>query len=198
MNEKNEPAGELASLESTLSRFTARGPAPVHLWNPEHCGEIGLRIGSDGTWYYRDSPIGRKAMVRLFSTILRKDPDGRHYLVTPVEKIVVDVADAPFIAVEMARAAGRGHPAIVFRTNVGDEVMAGPEHPLRFHIDADNSGVKPYILVRGALEALVSRPVMYDLIEIGARERVEGREMFGVHSGNSFFPIARADEIDSM
>jgi hypothetical protein len=166
------------------------------LWNPEHCGDIGMRIGADGTWYFQNSPIGRKALVRLFATILRKDADGKHYLVTPVEKVVVEVEDAAFIAVAMERRGDAEKGELVFRTNVGDEVTAGPDHPLRFERDADNGGVKPYILIRGALEALVSRAVMYDLIELGACEAAGGEEMFGVRSGASFFPIAPANEID--
>lgn len=167
------------------------------MWNPEHCGDIGLRIGADGTWYFQDSPIGRKALVRLFSTILRKDADEKHYLVTPVEKIEVGVADAPFLAVEMVPAAEEKNSLLVFRTNVGDEVAADPEHPLRFERDAENGGVKPYILVRDALEALVTRPLMYDLIELGVCAQVDGKEMFGVRSGDSFFPIAPADAVET-
>lgn len=198
MKEKAISSGDLASLTSTVTRFAARGPAPVHLWNPEHCGDIGLRIGADGTWYFQESPIGRKALVRLFATILRKDDDGKHYLVTPVEKIEVGVADAPFLAVEMVTpVAEEKNAPLIFRTNVGDEVVAGREHPLRFEHDGENGGVKPYILVRGALEALVTRALMYDLIELGVCAQVDGKDMFGVRSGDSFFPIAPADAVET-
>ncbi len=176
-----------------LTRFAHRGPAPVHLWNPEHCGEIGLRIGADGTWYYQDSPIGRMALVRLFSTVLRKDPDGRHYLVTPVEKIAIEVADAPFMGVEM-QVAGHGQAQrLSFRTNCEDRVEVGPDHPLRFAREPRGEGIKPYVLVRGALEALVTRALTYDLIELGVCERVADAEMFGVWSGGRFFAIAPAN-----
>lgn len=185
--------GEIANFESSVARFASRGPAPVHLWNPEHCGEIGLAIAADGTWYYRNSPIGRKALTRLFSTILRKDGDGCHYLVTPAEKIRIDVADAPFLAVEM-RAEGEGRDQTLhFATNCGDAVAAGPEHPLRFAREA-SGGLKPYVLVRGALEALVTRALAYDLAELGVCELVEGEEMFGVWSGGRFFAAAPASE----
>ena len=165
----------------------------MHLWNPEHCGDIGLRIGADGTWYFQESPIGRKALVRLFATILRKDPDGKHYLVTPVEKIEVGVADAPFLAVEMVPSVTQEDiPVLVFRTNVGDEVVASPDHPLRFENDAENGGVKPYILVRGALEALVTRALMYDLIELGVCEEVDGKELFWrSQPATASFPLRR-------
>ncbi len=188
----------LPELQSTLSRFADRGPAPVHLWNPENCGEIGLRIDSDCTWHYGGSPIGKKALIRLFSTVLRKDPDGFHYLVTPVEKIRIDVADAPFLAVEMdVNGKGRGQ-ALSFRTNVDDVVTAGPDNPLRFERDAANDGVKPYILVRGALEALVTRSLTYDLIGLAKNDRLGNVNRFGVWSSGTFFAVSPADGIVSL
>lgn len=187
----------LPDLEATISRFARRGPAPVHLWNPEHCGEIGLRIEADGTWVYGGSPIGRKALVRLFATILRKDADGLHYLVTPVEKIVIDVADAPFLAVELD-VKGEGTSQILsFRTNVDDTVIAGPDNPLRFERDEANDGVKPYILVRGALDALVTRALTYDLIALAQINRIGNTERLGVWSSGVFFAVSRADQIMS-
>lgn len=188
------PTPKIAELESSLSRFATRGPAPVHLWKPEHCGEIGLAIGADGTWFYRGSPIGRKALVRLFSTILRKDPDGCHYLVTPAEKIAIDVADAPFLAVEMT-ATGKGKDqTLEFRTNCGDAVTADADHPLRFERDGTNGGIKPYVLVRDALEALATRSLAHDVIALGVCEQIDGREMFGVWSAGTFFAIAPGSE----
>lgn len=152
-----------------------------------------MSIGADGIWYYRNSPIGRRSLTRLFSTILRKDEDGCHYLVTPVEKIRIDVADAPFLAVEMiVEGEGRGQQ-LRFVTNCGDAVTAGAGHPLRFEHEA-SGGLKPYLLVRGALEALVTRALTYDLMERGVCESIEGEEMFGVWSGGQFFAAAPASE----
>lgn len=192
----SDPA-RLPDLESTLSRFARRGPAPVDLWNPENCGTIGLRIGADGTWFYGGSPIGRKALVRLFSTILRKDPDGLHYLVTPVEKIVVEVADAPFLAVEMVVTGEGRDQKLLFRTNVDDEVAAGPGNPLRFERDAANDGIKPYILVRGALEALVTRSLTYDLVNLARIDRAGNTDRFGIWSSGAFFAVSPSDGIMS-
>jgi hypothetical protein len=160
---------------------TGRGLPPVHLWNPPHCGDIGLKIARDGTWLYQGSPITRAPLVRLFSTILRRDPEG-HVLVTPAEKVSVEVEDAPFLAVSM-RSEGE---TLVFTTNVGDEVAAGGDHPLRFEKGAAD-GVKPYVLVRGDLWALVTRALVYDLVEIAQTREVGGRKQTGVSSQGQFF-----------
>jgi hypothetical protein len=176
----------IGGLEALIRAQAAKGLAPVERWNPPYCGDIGLRIRSDGVWLYRDSPIGRPALVKLFASVLRKDADGRHYLVTPVEKIDVSVDDAPLLAVEMeVRGSGRAQ-ILTFRTNVDDIVEAGPEHPLRFAIEPESGGLKPYLLVRGRLEALVTRALSYDLVEIAVTEE-GGRP--GLWSGGMFFPI---------
>ena len=176
----------IGGLEALIRAQAAKGPAPVEQWDPPYCGDIGLRVRSDGVWLYRDSPIGRPALVKLFASVLHKDPDGRHYLVTPAEKIDVAVADAPFLAVEMeVRGAGVSQ-SLIFRTNVDDIVTAGPEHSLRFAVEPDSGGLKPYLLVRGRLEALVTRALTYDLVEIAVTE--EGRGL-GVWSGDAFFPL---------
>src|SRR5690606_36370722 len=120
------------------------------------CGDLDMEIRSDGSWFYMGTPIGRAPLVRLFSTVLRKDEDGKTYLVTPVEKVGIRVQDAPFLAVEMNVSEREGQQLLTFRTNVGDVVEAGPAHPLRFEIVGDNAELKPYLLVRGRLEALVS------------------------------------------
>ncbi|MDB5642957.1 MAG: hypothetical protein JWN07_2274 [Hyphomicrobiales bacterium] len=158
-----------------------RSLPPVHLWNPPHCGDIGLKIARDGTWSYQGSPITRPAMVRLFSTILRHDPDG-HVLVTPVEKVAVEVEDAPFLAVSMAVEG----ETLVFTTNVGDEVRAGADHPLRFETGPAD-GVKPYVLVRGDLWALLTRALVYDLAELAQSRVADGRLQTGVSSQGQFF-----------
>lgn len=169
----------------------AKGMPPVERWNPPFCGDIDMRIAGDGTWYYMNSPIGRKPLVKLFSSILRLDEDGKYYLVTPVEKCGIKVDDAPLFAIRMSvQGQGRGQ-AIKLETHVDDEVVIGPEHPMRVADEAGTGGLKPYVLVRRNLEALVSRALFYDLVALGV---VEG-EWFGVWSSGQFFPMQRADEI---
>lgn len=179
-----------------------RGLPPVEKWNPDFCGDLDMRIARDGTWFYLGTPIGRQALVRLFSTVLRKDEDGRTYLVTPVEKVGITVEDAPFIAVEMNADSGNGELVLTFRTNVGDVVEAGPDHPLRFELAHGNDGVKPYLLVRGRLEALLARPVMYELISHGEEIEVDGEggseRMFAVRSKGAIFPIMPAGELQRL
>ena len=160
---------------------------PVEKWNPSHCGDSGMRIGRDGIWYHEGSPIGRPAMVRLFSTILRREPDGGFVLVTPVEKLDIEVEDAPFVAVEL-KTEGEGRDrSLAFRLNTGDVVVAGPQHPLRLGQAGD--GPHPYLLVRSGLEALIARPAYYELAEIAL---AEGAEPPGVWSGGAFFPLDAA------
>src|SRR5262245_62026497 len=125
-------ANRIGGLEALIRAQAGKGRAPVEYWDPAYCGDIGLRIRSDGVWLYRDSPIARPALVKLFASVLRKDADGRHYLVTPVEKIDVAVDDAPLLAVEMQVRGARASQGLIFRTNVDDIVTAGQEHPLRF------------------------------------------------------------------
>lgn len=158
-----------------------RGAPPVHLWNPPHCGEIDIRIARDGTWFHEGSPIGRPALVRLFASVLRRDPDGFH-LVTPVEKLRITVEDAPFVAIGLEADAG----ALRFATNVGDVVEAGPEHPIRV-VQGAGGGPRPYVEVRGGLEALIARPVFYELAELGeARRGPEGLRLEVVSNGRRF------------
>jgi hypothetical protein len=157
---------------------------PVEKWHPTHCGDSEMRIARDGTWFHQGSPIGRPAMVRLFSTILRREPDGGFVLVTPGEKLDIAVEDAPFVAVEL-RTEGEGESrSLAFRLNTGDVVVAGPEHRLRFE-----AGPHPYVEVRKGLDALVARPVYYELAEIAL---AEGAEPPGVWSGGTFFPLETA------
>ena len=180
-----------------------RGPAPVESWEPDFCGDLDMRIAADGTWYYMGTPIGREALVRLFSTVLRRDADDRYYLVTPVEKVGIQVEDVPFIGVELfvenpAVAAGADAASaqrLSVRTNVGDVVVASRDHPLRFVQDGENGGLIPYILVRGRLEARLARPLLYELAELGGVTDVEGTAQFGVWSDGCFFAMMPADEI---
>ena len=157
---------------------------PVEKWNPSHCGSSGMRIARDGTWYHEGSPIGRSAMVRLFTTILRREPGGGYVLVTPVEKLDIEVEDAPFVAVELKTEGEGKDRSLAFRLNTGDVVVAGPEHPLRFQAKAD--GPHPYLEVRNGLEALVARTVYYELANIAI---AEGADPAGVWSGGAFFPL---------
>ena len=158
-------ADALGRLSAALGDAGRRGPAPVERWNPPYCGEIDMRIEADGTWFYMGTPIGRPALVKLFASVLRRDPD-RFVLVTPVERVGIAVADAPFAAVEMAVTGDGAGRSIAFRTNVDDLVSVGSEHPLRFDADPEG-GVKPYLLVRGGLWARVTRALTYDLIDLG-------------------------------
>lgn len=156
---------------------------------PQECGDIGLRIGRDGTWYYQDSPIGRKPLVKLFASVLRREDDGNYYLVTPVEKVPVAVEEVPFLAVSM-QAEGEGEAqALSFRTNLDDVAVAGPAHPLSFRAEKDES-FTPFILVREGLQARLVRSVYYDLV--GAAVEKEGR--LGVWSGGVFFPFPAPQE----
>ena len=190
-NGNKTPDQALAGLGQAQA-FAQRGPAPVHLWSPPFCGVIDMRIAADGTWFYMGSPIGRPALVKLFSSILRKDPDG-YVLVTPVERVGIKVDDAPFLAVEMRIEGGR----IGFRTQVDDFVWVGADNPLRFETGAAQ-GVKPYVRIRGDLWALVNRPLFYDLVEIGETAPHAGEHWFGVRSDGLFFPMRRAAEIEGL
>ena len=166
---------------------------PVHLWNPPFCGDLDMRIGSDGTWFYMGTPIGRPALVRLFSTILKRE-DGKHFLVTPVEKVGIRVDDAPFLAVEMIRENDSRGELLRFRTNVDDWVGCDAAHRLRFETAADG-GLMPYLHVRADLWAKVTRAIYYDLVDIGEERVVDGRAMFGIMSGGEFFAMADAEQV---
>jgi hypothetical protein len=191
--ERHQFQHRIQGLDALLAVAAGERMPPVETWNPPYCGDIGMRIRSDGTWFYQNSPIGRPALVKLFSRILRRDADGRTYLVTPVEKVDVTVEDAPFLAVEM-QAEGSGRDQVLtFRTNVDDIVRCGPEHPLRFERESVTGGLKPYLRVRGRLEALVSRALYYDLVELAVSEVHEARECLGIWSAGAFFPLEPAD-----
>ncbi len=183
---RSAEATPLAGLEAMLRAQDKDRLPPVDSWNPPYCGDIGMAIAADGTWFYQGSPIGRKPLVRLFSRVLRRDLDGRHFLVTPVEKVYVTVADAPFLAVEMEVSGEGSAQELIFRTNVDDVVRCGPENPMRFAPEAGTGGLKPYVLVRGRLEALVTRALYYDLVEMAVEDDA-GR--LGVWSGGAFFAM---------
>ena len=175
----------MTRLEDILRNAEGPGPAPVERWNPPYCGDIGLAIAADGKWSYRGSPIDRQPMVKLFARVLRRDPDDRFYLVTPAEKVDIAVADAPFLAVEMEVSGTGREQRLLFRTNVDDVVQCGSERALRFAQDT-TGGLKPYVRVRGRLDALLSRSLVYDLVE-RVTEGPHGEP--GVWSDGTFFPL---------
>jgi uncharacterized protein len=184
-------------LASKVGRHRkARGPAPVHLWNPALSGDLDMRIAADGTWFYQNGPIRRLALVRLFASVLKRE-ENDYFLVTPVEKWRIAVEDAPFVAVEMDVKDAAGERALYFRTNVDDWVCCGPEHPLRFDAEADTGGLKPYVQVRDDLWAKASRALLYDLVGLGEERQVSGERVFGVASAGAFFVMAPASGMGS-
>jgi uncharacterized protein len=181
----------IAGLEALLQGQVGSGPAPVEKWNPPYCGDIGLEILRDGTWLYQKSPIGRKPLVALFARVLRKDADGRTYLVTPAEKVDVRVVDAPFLAVEMEVRGEAAEQTLIFRTNVDDIVTCDGGHPLRFEAEPMSGGLKPYLRVRGRLDALVTRALYQDLVALAVP--LPGHaDTLGVWSSGQFFPLTDA------
>jgi len=179
----------LASLQREAAK--GRGLPPVERWNPAHCGEIDIRIARDGTWFYAGSPIGRKELVRLFSTVLRKDADGFH-LVTPVEKMRIVVEDAPFLAVLLdVEGTSRG-ARLVFTTNVGDVVTADADHPIRVETHGETGAPAPYVMVRRGLEAKIARSVFYRLADIAVPGEGGHAGKLGVWSAGIFFPLGPA------
>ena len=182
----------LDGLVAALPR-EKRGPPPVHLWNPPFCGDIDMRIASDGTWFYQKTPIGRAALVQLFASVLKREGE-KYFLVTPVERVGIVVEDAPFLAVELkVDRSGKDDVSQVlrFRTNVEEWIDAGPGHALRFELEAAG-GLKPYLHVRNDLWAKVTRALFYDLVELGEERVIDGNAMFGVASGSEFFAMAEA------
>ncbi|WP_227258165.1 DUF1285 domain-containing protein [Kangsaoukella pontilimi] len=187
---KPDPEGLAASARAAQKG----GLPPVHLWNPPDCGDLDMRIARDGTWFYLGTPIGRPELVRLFSTILRKDGD-RYVLVTPVEKVGIQVDDAPFVAVDF-EAMGEGDAQdLTFVTNVGDRTTAGPDHPIRVTRDPETGEPSPYVHVRADLEALIDRKSFYRLVDIGCHRDHEGASWFGLMSGGVFFPVIPSAEL---
>ena len=184
----------LEGIAGAAQREARRGPPPVHLWNPPFCGDLDMRIASDGTWYYLGTPIGRPALVRLFASILKRE-NGRYFLVTPVEKVGIIVEDAPLLAVELRIEDAAPAPVLNFRTNVDDWVVCDVDHALRFEPEHNTGGLKPYLHVRRDLWAKVSRPLFYDLVARGEERVIEGARMFGVASGAEFFVMAPADSL---
>jgi len=183
--------GALESLAAIAGQQGGRGLPPVHLWHPEHCGDIDIVIRRDGVWLHEGAPNARPALVRLFSTLLRKDPDGFH-LVTPAEKMRIVVEDAPFIAIGADQSqSDEGVPIVTFRTNVGDEVQAGPDHPIRVPV-GPNGEPRPYIHIRNGLDALIARPVFYDLVSNAQVRLTPHGEEASVWSNGMWFALGPA------
>ena len=176
----DNPKSGLNAVAEAAKQAPGKGLPPVHLWHPEHCGDIDIVIRADGVWMHEGSPIGRKELVRLFSTVLRKDPDGYH-LVTPVEKLKITVEDLPFRAVAMRREGD----ALIFTTDVGDEVRASEADPIVVETDPTTGEPAPRIHVRGDLWARIARPVFYEMVEMG--QEVDGRLV--VRSGGQVFSL---------
>jgi hypothetical protein len=200
MAEPQPPSGLVSVVAAANAARSAAtdgksgGLPPVHLWHPAHCGEIDIRIRSDGLWFHEGSPIGREALVRLFSTVLRKDPDGFH-LVTPVEKMKIMVEDAPFLAVRVDRVGDD----LRFLTNVGDEVEAGPGHELRVATDPETGEPAPYLHVRRGLEARLRRPVFYELVEMAEeRDTPDGPRLMVASHGEWFSLGAPGEAPDTV
>lgn len=179
---------------SARAAAKGRGIPPVHLWNPPHCGDLDIRISRDGTWFYMGTPIGRPELVRLFSTILRKDGES-YVLVTPVEKVGITVEDAPFVAVDFELEGSGQAQTLTFTTNVADTVKAGPDAPIRIERDPKTGEPSPYVRIRANLDALIDRKSFYRLVDIGTSDIYEGKDWFGVWSGGQFFPIIPSAEL---
>jgi uncharacterized protein len=183
----------VAAREASTTNASGKALPPVHLWNPPFCGDLDMRIGRDGSWYYMGTPIGRPALVRLFSTILKREGD-KYFLVTPVEKVGIRVDDVPFMAVEMRREGDIGAPQLQFRTNVDDWVACDADHRLRFE-PSDSGGLTPYLHVRADLWAKLTRALYYELVDMGEERMIDGTAVFGVESGGEFFAMADADDV---
>ncbi|MFK0572907.1 DUF1285 domain-containing protein [Endozoicomonas sp.] len=187
-----EMAGDIANTVQSLPKH--KGLPPVHSWNPPFCGDIDMRICRDGRWLYNGSVISRESMVRLFSTVLRYDDDGCYYLVTPVEKVRIQVDDAPFIVTEMDVRMGNQGSEYRFRTSVGDEVVLNSEHNLWVEQDPVSGEPAPYIRVRDQLDALIHRNVFYELVERAAEVEIEGQTELIVTSQGQPYSLGRFDK----
>lgn len=193
-NVKPTAEGLAAAAQAAARDASGNKLPPVHLWDPPFCGDLDMRIARNGTWFYLGTPIGRPALVKLFSTIIRKDGDD-YFLVTPVEKVGITVDDAPFVAVDFDVSGSGRDQVLTFHTHVGDSVTAGPDHPIRVERDPDTGEPSPYILVRANLEALIDRKSFYRLVDIGTTEQHDGVAWFGVWSGGKFFAIIPAVDL---
>ena len=186
----------LDSITGALAA-TGRGLPRVELWDPPFCGNLDMRIATDGTWYYLKTPIGRPALVKLFASVLKREGDD-YFLVTPVEKCGIQVEDAPFLAVELRVADDESGKVLNFRTNVDEWIACGSAHELRFNPEPRTGGLKPYLHVRRGLWAKVTRSLFFDLVGLGEERQIGDEAMFGVASMGVFFPMAPADQVKDL
>jgi hypothetical protein len=187
----------LSGIADAARRAGEKGLPPVHLWDPPFCGDLDMRIAADGAWHYLQTPIRRPALVKLFSSILKREGDA-YYLVTPVEKCRITVEDAPFVAVEMTTEKTPRGQVLHFRTNVDEWVACGPVHTLRFETEPKSGGLKPYLHVRRDLWAKLSRALVYDLVALGEEREIDGARVFGVGSGSAFFAMGPAEALREL
>lgn len=181
-------------LAASAKAASGKGLPPVHLWNPPFCGDIDMRIARDGTWFYQGTPIGRPALVKLFSGILKKE-DGRYFLVTPVEKVGITVDDAPFVAVDFDVTGQGEDQTLVFTTQVGDSVPLDDSHPLRIVRDPATGEPAPYIHIRAGLEALIDRKSFYRMVDLCKHGQFQGKDWFGIRSSGRFFPMIPSEDL---
>ena len=191
MNRQNDVSPSAEGIAASVKAAKKGGMPPVHLWNPPFCGDLDMRIARDGTWFYLGTPIGRFELVKLFSSILKRE-DGKYFLVTPVEKVGIIVDDAPFVAVDFDATGNGDEQVLSFSTHVGDTAVAGPDHPIRVMRDPQTGEPSPYVLIRADLEALIDRKSFYRLVELGAHH--EG--WFGLWSSGQFFPVIPSQDLD--
>ncbi len=187
-----KPSAE--SLAQAAKAASGKGLPPVHLWDPPFCGNLDMEIRRDGTWFYEGTPIGRPGLVKLFSSILKRQGDS-YFLVTPVEKVGIRVEDAPFVAVDFEVDGDGQDQVLTFVTHVGDIAAAGPDHPIRVVRDPETGEPSPYVLVRANLEALIDRKSFYRLVELGVHADHQGTSWFGLWSAGHFFPVIPSAEL---
>ena len=191
MSGQNIVTPNAEGLVASINATKARGLPPVHLWNPPFCGDLDMRIARDGTWFYEGTPIGRPGLVKMFSSILKRE-DGKYFLVTPVEKVGIIVDDAPFVAIDFDVTGVGENQVLTFTTQVDDMAKAGPDLPIRVERDPETGEPSPYVLIRSDLEALIDRKSFYRLVDLG----VHHDGWFGVWSGGQFFGIIPSAELD--
>ncbi|MEP1588129.1 MAG: DUF1285 domain-containing protein [Tateyamaria sp.] len=190
MSRQKSVTPDAEGLVASITAAKTRGLPPVHLWNPPFCGDLDMRIARDGTWFYQGTPIGRPGLIKLFSSVLKRE-DGKYFLVTPVEKVGITVDDAPFVAQDFEVSGTGMGQVLTFTTHVGDTAVAGPDHPIRVERDAETGEPSPYVLIRADLEALIDRKSFYRLVDLG----VHHDDWFGVWSGDTFFGIIPSAEL---